>query len=274
MPSQHSATETPPGRNVEYLSPPAAVNMSDGYFQIARTDHFWVHRRFHVLRHLAGDLLLSARQIAEVGCGHGLLQRQIEDGYRRSVTGFDLNEYGLKNNVSRTSRVCCYDIHQKDPQFQKKFDFILLFDVLEHIANEDAFLQAILYHMASEGNLVVSVPAGEWAYSGYDRAAGHVRRYSIHSLRKTTQRNGLRIQRWSYWGLPLLPVLLGRKVLLASKQQDEGATYTSGFDSRTRGLNTVLGYLSSLEPIPQKLMGTSLMAILQTETKRNGNCHE
>src|SRR5579862_5568783 len=100
-------------RSIEYLSPPASVSMSDDYFQIAGPDHFWVRRRFQVLQQMAGESIAGANAIAEIGCGHGLLQYQVEAAYGKPVTGFDLNEYGLLHNVSRTSRVCCYDVYQK-----------------------------------------------------------------------------------------------------------------------------------------------------------------
>ena len=66
-------------RNLTYLSSPGEVSMAEQWFEIASMDHFWVRRRFEVLRRLAGSLIPSAREIAEIGCGHGLLQRQIED---------------------------------------------------------------------------------------------------------------------------------------------------------------------------------------------------
>jgi SAM-dependent methyltransferase len=256
------SVETNTSKKIEYLSPPAPVSMSDGYFQIAGTDHFWVQKRFGVLQQLADGIMKDSAEIAEIGCGHGLLQRQVEDEYGKRVTGFDLNEYGLKHNVSRTSRVCCYDIFQKDDEFRGKFDAILLFDVLEHITDEDGFIQAILYHLAPAGKLVVSVPAGQWIYSGYDRAAGHVRRYSFGTLRETTERNRLDVEKWSYWGLPLLPALMARKVLTASKK-DAGEAYSSGFDSRSALLNSTMGFISKLEIIPQHLAGTAVMAILK-----------
>jgi len=77
-----------------------------------------------VLQQVARGMLSSAQQMAEVGCGHGLLQKQIEDAWQREVTGFDLNEYALKQNVSRRSRVCCYDIFQQDAQLKGRFDAI------------------------------------------------------------------------------------------------------------------------------------------------------
>src|SRR5579864_6146057 len=162
-------------RKIDYLSSPTEVSMDDRWFEIASIEHFWIRRRFDVLQRLAGDLIPSAKEMAEVGCGHGLLQRQIEDRYEREVAGFDLNEYALKQNVSRHSSVSCYNIFRMDPTLQSRFDVIFLFDVLEHLSQEDGFLGALLFHLAREGKLVLNVPAGQWAYSEYDHAVGHVR---------------------------------------------------------------------------------------------------
>ncbi len=257
-----SSGESEPVRKIEYLSLPAEVSMTDGYFELASLDHFWVKRRFVVFRRLAGELIAAAREIAEIGCGHGVLQRQIEDAYEREVTGFDLNEHGLRQNVSRRSRVCCYDIFQKDEALQERFDIIFLFDVLEHMADEDRFLKALMFHLAPRGRLIVNVPAGEWAFSGYDGAAGHFRRYSVQTLKETADRTSLDILKWSYWGLPLVPILLVRK-LRRIGNQDRSKSYAAGFDTRTATLNKLLGSISRCELTPQKLMGTSLMAVLQ-----------
>src|ERR1700690_621622 len=135
MPPASPATEAPSPRKIEYLSPAAKVSMADRWFEIASVDHFWVRRRFEVLKRLENSLIAGAREMAEIGCGHGLLQRQIEDAFNREITGFDLNDYALKQNVSRRSRVCCYDIFQRNPALHEKYDAIFLFDVLEHIAD-------------------------------------------------------------------------------------------------------------------------------------------
>jgi SAM-dependent methyltransferase len=249
-------------RTITYLSPPAEVSMADRWFEIASIDHFWIRRRFDVLRRLAGGLISNARKIAEIGCGHGLLQLQIEQAYERDVTGFDLNLVALKQNVSRRSAVNCYDIYQKDPSLQGKFDLIFLFDVLEHITDEDDFVSALLFHLAPGGKMAVNVPAGMWAYSTYDIAVGHVRRYSIGSLRETARRNNLKMGECTYWGMPLLPALALRRVWLLGKH-DKNKIISAGMDSRSGVINRVLGLVSQCEPIPQTVMGTSLMAVLE-----------
>jgi len=251
-----------PAHDITYLSAPAQVSMADRWFAIASIDHFWVRRRFEVFRRLAGALIPASREIAEIGCGHGLLQRAIEESYGREVAGFDLNEFALKHNLSCLSRIYCYDTCEKNPAFRERFDLLLLFDVLEHIADEGGFLSALMFHLAPGGKLVVNVPAGQWAYSAYDHAAGHVRRYSIRSLEEAVQRSGFKVTDWTYWGFPLMPSLLLRKLwLLGRRDQDE--IISSGFDPRSRTINAVLGLASRCEPIPQRFLGTSLMAVLQ-----------
>jgi SAM-dependent methyltransferase len=264
MSSATHATPSPQ-RKIEYLSRPAAVSMADSWFDIAVLDHFWVRRRFEVLQKLSDNLIRTSRELAEIGCGHGLLQKQVEDAYRRQVTGFDLNEYALQHNVSQQSRVCCYDIFQKSEALRGRFDLIFLFDVLEHITDEDSFLQAIVFHLAPGGSLVINVPAGQWAFSPYDEAAGHVRRYSIGMMRQVAVRSGLLVKNWSYWGLPLVPSLVLRKLWLIG-QNDQSNIIRAGFDSRSPTINSAMNALSQMEMIPQKLMGTSLMAVLQRES--------
>ena len=234
--------------------------MADRWFEIASLDHFWIRRRFQVFQRLAGQFVSQARAMAEIGCGHGLLQRQVEDTYGREVSGFDLNDFALRQNVSRASRLFCYDIFQAEASLCQRFDLIFLFDVLEHIADEDRFLRALLFHLHPSGRLVINVPAAQWLYSAYDRAAGHVRRYSMKSLCAAAARNGLEMTAATTWGLPLVPSLILRKLWLIGKR-DEAKIITAGFDMRGPAINSMMEFVSRCEWIPQRLLGTSLLAV-------------
>jgi SAM-dependent methyltransferase len=236
--------------------------MDDRWYEIANLEHFWITRRFEVLRRLAGDLIEQATAIAEVGCGHGLLQRQIEDFYQVEVAGFDLNETALKQTACRFSPVCCYDVGEQSPEYEARFDLILLADVLEHIADQDAFLRAVKFHLAPGGVAVVNVPALQSLYSGYDRAVGHLRRYRIGSLAAVARRNEMRIARCTYWGLPLMPLLVIRKLWMLARSG--GGAIAAGFETGGPVRDRALLLLSRCEPIPQRLIGTSLMAVLSS----------
>ncbi len=220
-------------RPITYLSPPTPVNMGDWWFDIATKDHFWIRRRFDVMRRLADRILRNSRSVAEIGCGNGLLQKGVEDYYGISITGFDLNEVALRKNVSRLSPLYCYDIHQRNPEFGAHFDLLLLFDVLEHIEAEADFLQSAKFHLTNSGILLVNVPAHQFLH-------------------------GFKIRSLSYWGLPLVPLLLARKGM--SMQRTDGK---AGFDTRGSTINSFLAAVARCEPLPQKFLGTSLMAVLQ-----------
>jgi SAM-dependent methyltransferase len=255
---------TPMNDRITYLSGPMPVSMSEWYYDIANLEHFWVRRRFDVMRRMADNLLRKATQVAEIGCGNGVVQRDIEDHYGIPVVGFELIEKALQRNVSRISPLYCYDIHQRHAEFRAHFDVLVMFDVLEHIEDESRFLQSARFHLSGGGTLLINVPAHAFLFSAYDRAAGHFRRYSIASLTKVVEGNGFRMRAISYWGMPLAPLLLARKVL-AGMQRTEGAAYSSGFDPGPRWMNRSLGWLARSEPLPQRLFGTSVMAVLEKE---------
>src|SRR5690349_3259119 len=72
-------------QEILYLSDPAEVSMADQWFEVAALDHFWIQRRFDVFRRLARGVVPESKDLAEIGCGHGLLQRQVENEYSRGV---------------------------------------------------------------------------------------------------------------------------------------------------------------------------------------------
>jgi SAM-dependent methyltransferase len=245
---------------ITYLSAPMPVSMGDWWFDIATTDHFWIRRRFDVMKRLADGVVRSAKSSAEIGCGNGLLQKDLEDGYGIPVAGFELNQLALDRNVSRISPLYCYNIHQRNAEFRGHFDLLFLFDVLEHIEDESGFLQSVKFHLSGGGKLLINVPAHQSFYSDYDRAAGHIRRYSIGQLAKVCEQNGLKMQASTYWGLPLVPLLLARKLM--SMERSDGK---AGFDTRGRTINRLLSWLAQAEPLPQKFLGTSVMAVLENQ---------
>ncbi len=245
-------------RAITYLSPSLPVNMGDWWFDIATTDHFWIRRRFEVMKRLADSVIRNSRLAGEIGCGNGLLQRDIEDNYGISVAGFELNELALQKNVSRGSPLYCYNIHQRNPEFRGQFDLLFLFDVLEHIEDESGFLESVKFHLAESGALLINVPAHQALYSDYDRAAGHVRRYSLNQLVKVAEQNGLKARACTYWGLPLVPLLILRKGM--SLERSNGK---AGFDAGA--MNGILSWLARCEPLPHRLLGTSVMAVFENQ---------
>jgi SAM-dependent methyltransferase len=88
-----------------------------------------------------------------------------------------------------------------------------MFDVLEHIEDENAALSQVRNLLASGGRLFVTVPAYSFLFSSDDHAAGHFRRYTISGLARALATAGFRIEFASYMFAPLPPAVLVRRTL-------------------------------------------------------------
>lgn len=78
-----------------------------------------------------------------------------------------------------------------------RFDTILYIDVLEHITDDRAELAEAANRLKPEGYLVVLSPAHQWLFTPFDSAIGHVRRYTVKSLRALSP-PGLRPRLFQY----------------------------------------------------------------------------
>jgi 2-polyprenyl-3-methyl-5-hydroxy-6-metoxy-1,4-benzoquinol methylase len=250
---------SPPRKRIEFISEPASVNMADDWFEIATLDHFWIRRRFDVARSMLRGRDLRKWRVAEVGCGHGLVQRQFEQGFGVAVDGFELNLVSLEQNVSTRGRLLHYNVFEKRAEFGGQYDLVILFDVLEHIERQEEFLDAIKFLAKEGGHVLVNVPALQDLYSQYDRRAGHLRRYSLEELVRLVSAQGLQVRKSTYWGFPLLPFLWIRKGHLRFVRSE--SVIRRGFDPGSKLMNRAMYLLSHLEPIPQRLSGTSAMLL-------------
>ena len=252
----------PKNQEIIYLSQPSSVSMADDWFDVANLEHFWIKRRFEVFRQLLRrvDLDLPNLKVAEIGCGNGLVQHQFSKYYGVNVDGFDLNEIALAKSVATGQKLFLYDIHERNPDYKNYYDLIILFDVIEHLEDPIQFVQSTLYHLRRGGILAVNVPALQVLFSDYDLNMGHFRRYNINSLKLLEESFSLKKLILTYWGLPLVPILMIRKLILSlSKNQQQ--TINSGFKPPSNFANHCLYYLSQLELIPQSISGTSLMLL-------------
>ncbi|OGR97379.1 MAG: hypothetical protein A2V88_07090 [Elusimicrobia bacterium RBG_16_66_12] len=86
-----------------------------------------------------------------------------------------------------------------------------LFDVLEHIPDDEAFLTTLRRLMPVGGRLYCAVPAWQLLWSREDEYAGHVRRYAPAGFRRKIERAGFEIEHETgYFAALTLPIFLRR----------------------------------------------------------------
>lgn len=246
--------------NITYISDPLEVSMHDDWFEIADTNHFWMKWRFREiikkLKHADEPL-----KVLEVGCGSGTVMSQFHTEKNMSIDGCDLNVFALGMVPPMDSKVYCYNIFDKHPDILKqKYNCIFLLDVIEHIDDDVAFIEACKDHLELDGKVVINVPAYMHLYSKYDTEVGHVRRYNKSKLNASIENAGMETVKINYWGAFLYPIGVLRKFWINSKKEN---IIQNGMKPQNKLVEFVLNTIMRLETIlPFHFpFGTSLIAI-------------
>jgi 2-polyprenyl-3-methyl-5-hydroxy-6-metoxy-1,4-benzoquinol methylase len=246
---------------IEYLSPAVTVHMADEWFDVSDLDHFWVQWRFQALARHSGFLPETGATVLEVGCGHGLVREQLETGMDYTVDACDLNELPIKRIRNGKGRLFVYDIMDKHPDMCQKYEAVFLMDVIEHISQEVSFLKSCLYHIKPGGIVVLNVPAFNALFSRYDTRNGHFRRYDKSMVNKLFTEAGVEPLAMSYWGFPMIPVILLRKYYLRFVAEDK--IMETGFRPPSFFVHMLFKLFQRIETkIPfAPPVGTSLIAV-------------
>ncbi len=249
--------------SIEFLSRVREQSFPDEWYDAGNASHFWFRWRLEVLRHAladAGAALDAPWRVLEVGCGSGVLANQVEAVTRWTVDGTDLNASALERCRPRRGRSLYYDVTEERPDILGRYDAVVLFDVIEHLAEPRTLLRSALQHVRPGGLLLVNVPALPSLTSAYDRAAGHLRRYTRRALARELDGLGVEARVLRYWGMALVPLLLVRKLVLA---RGGPGTIERGFRPPLRALNSALSALMRVETalVRAPVVGTSVMYV-------------
>jgi len=83
------------------------------------------------------------------------------------------------------------------------FDYVVAFEVLEHIAADAEALRSWARYLKPGGRIIVSVPAHMSKFNDEDRAVGHYRRYERRQLEQLFETAGCTETRIRSYGFPL-----------------------------------------------------------------------
>jgi SAM-dependent methyltransferase len=250
---------------IEYLSPVTETPFPDDWYAFADDSHFWMQWRLAVTLELCGRLGISREsplRALDVGGGAGRFRDQLESRTRWSVDLTDLNADALKLAAPARGRTLYYDVTRPEPALAGGYDLCFLFDVIEHVPEPRALVAAALAHLRPGGHLLVNVPALPSLFSAYDVAAGHLRRYTLASLRDELAGLGASPSAIRYWGLSLVPLVALRRVVAG--RRPNASTIRSGFEPPSALVHSALKGLmrAELALVRDPPLGTSLMAAL------------
>ncbi|MEX2181365.1 MAG: class I SAM-dependent methyltransferase [Gemmatimonadaceae bacterium] len=166
----------------------------------------WVPAPRFLLRRAVVLDALSRRprgRVLEIGSGAGTLLADLHHA------GFTAEAVETSAEARELSAVILSDlpavrVHASLPQGEDdRFDFLLAFEVLEHIADDAAALRDWVRLLRPGGRVLLSVPAHANRWTATDTWAGHVRRYDRHDLVRLAESCGIEVERCVNYGFPL-----------------------------------------------------------------------
>lgn len=149
-------------------------------FALAKNWKSYIRRE--ISDYLNGDVL-------EVGAGIGATTAALHDGSVRRWVCLEPDQWlatRLKARlapcaIQSTASVVVGSLRTFSDR--ARFDTVLYIDVLEHIREDRAQVDAAAQLVRRGGHIVILSPAHHWLYSEFDRTIGHVRRYAKTELR-------------------------------------------------------------------------------------------
>lgn len=213
---------------------------SFGALSKVEAEHFWFVVRNELIIGLANKFFADARRFLEIGCGNGAVLRAMAASrpWERLV-GSELHPSGLAFARERLGRAVEFvQMDARNIPATNVFDLTGAFDVIEHIADDDAVLRGLRRVTQTGGGTIIAVPQHPWLWSRTDEVAYHQRRYRRGELETKLRRNGFDILFSTSYTALLLPLIVTSRMLGRGKQDSEDVNREFTLDARINALFT------------------------------------
>jgi SAM-dependent methyltransferase len=205
---------------------------------------FWTAARASLIVWALREYAPGARRFLEIGCGTGGVLTRIETAFpSMECTGAEALVAGLHKASGRLTRTQLMQFDATRIPFDQEFDAVGAFDVIEHIADDDAVLRSMAESLRPGGIMVLSVPQHPWLFGPADVSARHERRYTRAGLISQVARTGLQIVTATSFVSVLFPAMAG--VRLIAKWR--GGDYDSADEFAIGPLNGLFGSIMDFE---------------------------
>lgn len=211
-----------------------------GSASIVIPDYWWYVARADLLEAALRPHVEGAGLALDLGSADGPSAAWFREAARRTVS-LDIDPRGLG-----AGGVCGSALSL--PFEDGAFDAVSAFDVIEHCEPEATALAEVHRVLRPGGRFVMSVPAYAWAWTDFDVANGHHRRYTTGRAVAAVERAGFTVQRATYGFATVFPMFvaerLARKI---SRRRVGGPADIVSLPRLPRPLNRMLLGLSRVD---------------------------
>lgn len=178
-----------------HVQPPAHVPTSDDWM-------------YHFLLAPLARQLKPGMRVLDVGCGNGIISLFVAKS-GCSVMGIDISERAVEAatraalNLELSKSASFRAVLLEELPSQESYDIIIMSEVIEHIEDHLGALKKAHQLLKPGGKIYITTPSKRaiahnlrMLFTGRDRFdehVGHVRRYTIKSLRSVTEEAGFKV---------------------------------------------------------------------------------
>ena len=203
------------------------------------SNHWWFQARKKIIYSVLKKFSKKKIKILDFGAGSGVNLDMLSKFGEVSI--YEPNKIAkkyLKKKYNKKNYKILNSLNNK------KFDLIILADVLEHIKNDKAVIKNLSKSLNKKGHILITVPAYNFLFSKKDIILKHYRRYSKSKMIEVFK--DFRIQKITFFNfylfLPLSIIILIMKFLN-------------------------INFIDEVEKAPKKLINKILFTIFVSEIK-------
>ncbi len=235
------------------------------YTEMAEVEnlHWWFSARREIItsclrRYCSGEGL----SILDAGSGTGGNLNLLAGFGRVSALEMDADAAAYSRTVCPAAKVSVGKLPVPAGALEgEPFDLVTMFDVLEHVEDDQAAVISAAAVLKPGGLLFVTVPAFQWLFGPHDAELHHFRRYTAGRLRTLAEKAGLKVEASSYFNFLLFPAVVASRAadLLLRRSKAYGMKLPApALNGLLRGLFASERFLMKLLPLP---FGSSVMMI-------------
>lgn len=164
---------------------------------IEQPDYWWYLARTDLLHAALSEYAEGRTTVLDIGSADGPSAGWLHHGGRH-LASLDIDPRGLRSNGVCGSALSL-------PFADASFDMVSAFDVIEHCDPEAQALAEVARVLQPGGTFLMAVPAYQWAWTDFDVANGHYRRYTKRRAIAAVERAGFRVERATYGFTSVFP---------------------------------------------------------------------
>jgi SAM-dependent methyltransferase len=180
---------------------------TEGHSECARIENesYWFKHRNNIITLLAKKYCIM-NEFIDIGGGNGFVSVALEKaGFETCI--IEPYTEGIKRAKANGLKNLINSAFDRTIIKKESISNAGLFDVIEHIQNDSAFLALLHDRLKNGGKLLLTVPSYRLLWSMSDVYARHYRRYTVKSISKLVEHAGFRIVYKSYFFSFLTPLI-------------------------------------------------------------------